>query len=380
MSTILLPVPKHHWQFKEREGANVPDSIGGVVGKGDKIRQDVGVGRIGESVQLSGSDSCITFGDGVGQFGAGDFTVAFGMKVNHNHGDNDLNIIGNRNVAAHGNWFSLRLGNLQQLVFEVDENDKGKNYVRALSPALEQMRDHRWHHVAMVRNGRRIAIYLDGVELVDALSKGGIANINSGVEMKLGHWTRQTPAALYDDLRIYDSALSATQVAALVPPNERPLREGEIELVAADDAALVLTENLEDLSRYSNGFQRLRVGANTGVTLFSLKDYQGVAQKLYSDIPNIQLSKLKVFPQSIKTWSSIGDPFTGGWVVLLPDGRFLGDGRDRLATNTKRFTSSYFKFHYNLEFERIQLVGALDHSYAPSGSRPAGSPLPCSWI
>jgi hypothetical protein len=52
MSSIVLPVPKHHWQFKQREGSNVPDSIGGVVGKGHKIRQDVGVGRIGESVQL----------------------------------------------------------------------------------------------------------------------------------------------------------------------------------------------------------------------------------------------------------------------------------------------------------------------------------------
>jgi hypothetical protein len=316
-------------------------------------------------VQLSGRDARITFGDGVGQFGTRDFTVAFGIKVLHNHGDNELNIIGNRNVSGHGNWFSLRLANRLQLVFEVDENGKGKNYVRASSPKLEQMRDQRWHHVALVRNNRRIAIYLDGVEVVQALSKTGVANIDSSVEMKLGHWTRHTPTARYEDLRIYESALSATQVAALVPPNERPLREGEIELVADDAAALVVSENLVDLSLYSNGFQRLRLGANTGATLFSKRDYLGVAQKLYSDIPNIRLSKLKAFPQSIKTWSSIGDPFTGGWTVLLPDGRFLGDGRDRLGIAIKRFASTYFKFHYNLELNRIQLVGALERSYGP---------------
>ena len=281
--------PKFHWQFTEREDAIVTDSINGSKGKGHKIRQDVGIGRIGNAIQLNGLDSRINLGKENGQFGTRDFTVAFGIKITNTHGQNDTDLIGTRNVSRHGNWFSLRLEDKGRILnFEVDESSKGKNYAVAKSKRLSQLPDKKWHHVAIVRQGRLLKVYLDGAIVAEARSRSGVANISNGVDLKLGHHTRHTPSAFYEDLRIYHQALGATEINALIPLVARPLREGEIELVATDGAAIVLSENIDDLSQFSGSFQKLRVGNHTGVTLFQNKRYQGISQKLYADIPNIR--------------------------------------------------------------------------------------------
>ncbi|NJN19733.1 MAG: LamG domain-containing protein [Oscillochloris sp.] len=90
----------------------------------------------------------------------------------------------------------------------------------------------------MVREGPALKLYFDGELQAEAASSTGVANIANGDDMKVGDWLRATPTARYEDLRIYHTALSAEEVAALIPPANRPLRAGEIELVAGDGATL----------------------------------------------------------------------------------------------------------------------------------------------
>ncbi|MEM6256445.1 MAG: LamG domain-containing protein [Cyanobacteria bacterium P01_D01_bin.156] len=360
---MTTPSPKYHWQFDERQGTTIVDTVSGIQAKLSNVSW-LGHGRIGNAIKLDGrvKNSRIAFDQNVARFGTSDFTVAFGMKVQGTYGQKVLHIIGNRSTKGHGNFFSLRMKNQGQLTFEVDENTRGKNY--AFLDSKRPLKDGKWHHIAAVRQGRELKLYIDG-ELADqSASKTGIANITTDAVLLLGARGLKTAIAQYEDLRIYHTALNATGVKALVPPVNRPLREGEIELVAGDNAAVVLTQNVNDLTRFSTSFKQLRVPNNTGVTLYQQSDFQGIAQKCYADLSDIRLSRLKDFPQSIRIWSTVGEPFIGKWIIKAPNGQFLSLGRSSLTTAPQQELSELFRFHHNLQQSRTQLIPGSDQENA----------------
>ncbi|MFK8184650.1 MAG: LamG domain-containing protein, partial [Phormidesmis sp.] len=362
--------PKFHWQFEERTGTTTVDDISNVQARLSDTSLS-GHGRIGHAIRLLKKGSHVSLGKAVGQFGTGDFTIAFGMKNISTHDDGELDLIGSQSMKGHGNFFSLRLVGRQAIFFHVDENSKGKHYVKTQTARLSAMPNRAWVHVAAVRRGRTIEIYIDGVPSAKATSKTGIANIKNDADVKLGHSRRGTPTAQYEDLRIYDQALSTAEIQALIPPLNRPLKEGEIELQATDGATVVLKENVADLSVLSDSFKRLRVGKHAGATLYDRKDFKGTSQKCHADLPDMQLSKIKSFPKAIRIWSSAGDPFTGKWIIKAPNGEFLSQTESALSTAPQRSFQELFRFHYNLRQGQLQLMpgfyltGAL-HKLSPT--------------
>ncbi|MEO0868580.1 MAG: LamG domain-containing protein, partial [Cyanobacteria bacterium J06642_11] len=237
-------------------------------------------------------------------------------------------------------------------------------------------RSRQWLHVAVVRQGRTIKIYIDGVLKAEATSKTGVANIKNNTDVKLGHSRRGTPNAQYEDLRIYHTALSDAEIQALVPSANRPLREGEIELVGADKAAVILNQNVDNLSQFSSSFKQLRVGNNTGVTLYDQPDFKGTAQKCYADLPDMRHSRIKTFPKSIRIWSSVGEPFTGKWIIKAPNGQFLHSGKAHLTTAPKQSSNGLFKFHYNLQQAQLQLLTGADQESDRFTLSPVEAPAP----
>jgi hypothetical protein len=346
--------PKYHWQFEERQGTRAVDVVSGVKATLSKAELN-GHGRIDNAVHLFSKDSHVNLGKEVGQFGTSDFTVAFGMKNISTHGDSELDIIGDQTMQSHGNFFSVRLQK-QRIFFHVDENSKAKHYVRILTDPLPMIASRTWFHVAVVRAGQTLKIYIDGALAAEGASETGVANINNEADVKLGHSRRGTPNAQYEDLRIYHTALSAAEVNALVSPVNRPLREGEIELVATDKTAVILKQDVEDLSHFSTSFKELRVGKNTGVTLYQQKNFEGTAQRCYADLPDIQLSLLESFPGAIRIWSAVGEPFTGKWVIKAPNGQFLSLSQSVLSTAPQRSFRELVRFHYNLHQGQLQLL------------------------
>ena len=237
--------PTYHWQFEEREGSIAKDTISGVEGGFHRIAWE-GHGRIGNAIRIRGKGR-INLGNVVGQFGTNNFTVAFGMKNISTHGDNELDIIGDQAVQGHGNFFSVRLFKAR-IFFHVDESSQAKNYVHIMTDPLPMIKNRTWFHVAVVREGPTLKIYINGVMAAEGVSETGVANISNDVDVKLGHSRRGTPIAHYEDLRIYHTALNATQIQNLIPPLNRPLRPGEIELIATDGAAVPLSQDVADLS------------------------------------------------------------------------------------------------------------------------------------
>ena len=313
--------PKHHWKFQERQGTKTTDTASGDHASLSKTELK-GHGRIGKAVHVLGKSGHVNLGKKVGQFGTSDFTIAFGMKNISTHDDTELDIIGSQSMRGHGNFFSLRLVGRQAIFFHVDENSKGKHYVKTQTARLSAMPNRAWVHVAAVRKGRTIQIYIDGVPSAKATSKTGVANIKNDTDVKLGHSRRGTPTAQYEDLRIYDRALSAAEINALIPPLNRPLKEGEVELQATDGATVILKKDAADLSLLSSDFKRLRGGKHTGATIYRRENFSGTRQKCYADLPDMKLSKIESFPNAIRIWSAVGDPFTGKWSIKAPKGEY----------------------------------------------------------
>ena len=171
--------PEYHWQFKERKGVTTRDTISGAEARLSDTSWN-GHGRLGPALLIHGKAKkpWVEFSEGVGEFGTEDFTIAFGIKIAGTFGKKDLDVFGNRRVSGHGNWVSIRMKNQGQLSVEVDENNKGKNYVVARSNQV--LKDGKWHHVVAVREGKSLKLYIDGVLSAQGKAKSGIANITKG--------------------------------------------------------------------------------------------------------------------------------------------------------------------------------------------------------
>ncbi|MEM9953679.1 MAG: LamG-like jellyroll fold domain-containing protein [Chloroflexota bacterium] len=346
--------PNFHWQFNEREGSGTTDSISGVKGGFASVSFQLH-GRIGPAIRFHSKSSRVQFvSDEVGQFGTSDFTIAFGMLIISTHRQDGLDIIGNRSSSGHGNWVSLRLVDRTGLQFEVDEDRNATHYIKVRANKI--LKAKRWFHVAIVREGRTLKIYVDGVLQAEATSDTGIANIDNGVALRLGHYREETPTARYEDLRIYHTALNAVQVQNLIPPPNRLLRPGQVELTGMTDAMIILSQSETDLFQYTGDFQKLRLGPNTGATLYRGADFTGTFQKLYADVPEIRFTKLGTFPRSVHIWSSVGEPFTGNWIIKAPNGQNLSRSQHTLTTSSNHAQDELFSFHYQPNFDLPLLI------------------------
>lgn len=171
----------------------------------------------------SSSDSYISFGNTIGQFGVSDFTVALWFKTNDQSGI--ISVIGNRAEISHGNFFCIGMIGAYQseppgkLWVEVDQDSAGANYIWISSREVG-LNDGIWHHIVVTRQGVTLKLYVDG-NLSAQGSASGIANIANGNPLRTGLPGVISPDARYCDLRIYDLALTDEQVNsvfAIKPP------------------------------------------------------------------------------------------------------------------------------------------------------------------
>ena len=213
----------HFWNFDEGTGNTARDSLTGKNAVNGLLNnaQWIDLSKVGPgaAVRITGADnSWVSFANPIGQFGRDDFTVAFWFQTTDNSlGNADL--VGNRAASGHGNFFAVRLTNDGYVSAEVDEDARGTNYI-GLRSVQRGLNDGNWHHVAAVRSGRTLTLYIDGVSSSSG-SANGVANINNKIVFKIGRSlvdnsiSRFTPDATYDDLATYNSALTSDQVYQL---------------------------------------------------------------------------------------------------------------------------------------------------------------------
>jgi len=200
--------------FNERKGNATSWQGNAVAVVGSAVQRVAGYSGGGVRFNRTNSiEAGVNLGAPMGTFGTADFAVAFRFKTTGAGGDGD--VLGNRSVGSHGNFFQIRYGGNGSFAAEVDQDENGTNYIAVGTGA--GLNDGNWHHLAVVRAANTLTIYNDG-QLTQTNSAAGTALIGNGNPLLFGATNLDIIEGArgdYDDLRIYRGALTAPQVATL---------------------------------------------------------------------------------------------------------------------------------------------------------------------
>jgi hypothetical protein len=231
--------PIHAWQFEEASGPAIdtgtPGGAPGTLGSAAS-RTSPGIHGNG-AVTLPGhpnndAGSFVDFGTSAAAFGTGDFTMMLRVTTTWSvgpffHGE----VFGTRDDDSGGNYISLRLRGTGLLGLEI-RDDSGGTGAASLGSGTP-INNGQPHHIAFTRSGALITMYIDGVVAASG-SSGGTINItnNDGSggggprPLRLGRFFNccgnfVNAAFTADDVRIYNSALTPTDITAIAigPPD-----------------------------------------------------------------------------------------------------------------------------------------------------------------
>jgi CSLREA domain-containing protein len=218
----------HHYTFDEPEGTQAHDSAGGADGQisGEASRVPGLLGRGAVATQAT-RDSYIEFPPSVLDVGTADFTVSLWLKRTGPAPDHS-DVFGDRTEGSCGNYLSIRVRNDRNTVGgEIGQDGGCTNYASVdggIFPNGE------WHLMTLTRAGATIRMYRDGA-LAGTATAAAVANLQSlGKAFRIGRRiedgccpTLVSSQAQYDDLRIYNKALTPAEVSALASGASGPL-------------------------------------------------------------------------------------------------------------------------------------------------------------
>jgi hypothetical protein len=131
---------------------------------------------------LNGGFSSVDAGPAVGDLGTSDFCMSMDLNTSQ---QGPASLIGNRNSAGDGQWWSVRLSDTGRPYLELDNHGMASRtaYVRvdAVSPAVN---DGHWHNITVLRLGTLLNVYVDQ-ELVGTGTSGAI-DVSNGAHTLMG--------------------------------------------------------------------------------------------------------------------------------------------------------------------------------------------------
>jgi len=139
--------------------ASIPATVGsnGTASNGGSGMAYV-AGQLDQALNLDGSDDYIDLGTALGNFGTSDFSIALWFKTTPN--SHPQWMLSKRPFCSHGNFWDLGVNTNGRLVAEIDQDGNGTNYGPINGTTV--VTDGAWHHLAFVRQGTGMALYLDG--------------------------------------------------------------------------------------------------------------------------------------------------------------------------------------------------------------------------
>lgn len=219
---VTPPVTDHRWTFNEPDGAVCYDEAGGPDGNFSPSTTRV-PGPFGDNAASITStpddpDGYVDFGNAVGALGTSDFTITHWYRTSFDAPGQLADVLGNRTAYSHGNFIAVRIRGDGTITAELDQDGWGTNYV-AVWGYVWPVNDGEWHHLAYVRSGATLLIYIDGEPKdISATDSGAPTWISGASSFRLG---RRLPyyggnftsiEASFDDLRLYDRALSDGEI------------------------------------------------------------------------------------------------------------------------------------------------------------------------
>jgi CD109 antigen len=217
-----------HWKLDESSGSKATDSSGnsrhGVL-RGDPVWQPLD-GRVGGALRFDGADDYVST-PFVLDPGAGPFSAFAWIKG----GAAGETLISQADGTGFGRTWLGTTG--PQGVLTTTLSDGGR-FTSLLASELA-IADGLWHHVGLVWDGSRRHLYVDGVEVAkDANILRQLYGCNGGLYFGTAKTFEQTGfwSGLIDDIQIYNSALSASQVEELFRSSKKSSIKDTVSVVA----------------------------------------------------------------------------------------------------------------------------------------------------
>ncbi|MGH1404827.1 MAG: LamG domain-containing protein [Alphaproteobacteria bacterium] len=204
-----------HWTLDETSGTNANDGAGtntGTLQDGLNAGTNTTPGAIGTALQFDGSNDNIDAGNDPSINGiTGNITVSVWVKAD-TLGDNKSILSNSRDCCGTYNGFELDRRSTGAYRFTLWNGTS-----RSISTPVIAVTD-RWQHIVGTYDGAQIRIYVDGTEENSVSYSGGIGSPAS-FNFKIGElgylpnvWAWD---GAIDDVRIYNRALTSTDVDAL---------------------------------------------------------------------------------------------------------------------------------------------------------------------
>ncbi|MCW8820853.1 MAG: Ig-like domain-containing protein, partial [Sulfurovum sp.] len=205
-----------HWQFEENSGTIAADSSGnnldGTLYNGPVWDNDAAVGT--RALAFDGVNDYVSVDSPALDFGSNDFTVAIWVKKLESSGGGWDNVWGvnkwDVGTTSNRNEWSLALtnGGNDFPVFAIASGTTTYKIIGTQNLIIGQ-----WHHLAGVRSGDEIRLYVDG-QLESTQFVGTVSINNAGRNLRIadseinGFQTH----GIFDDLRIYSRALAESEI------------------------------------------------------------------------------------------------------------------------------------------------------------------------
>jgi hypothetical protein len=165
---------------------------------------------IGDGFLFVNSNDAVTFGSTAGQFGTKDFTIDFWVQTSGGTEGLTLTLMEKREACTFGSFWGLRVESSGVVHAEID--DPG-NYVSF--DGATNIADDNWHHVALVRKGTKLSLYVDG-KLDGSQTSPAVVNIGNTAPFTAGAGVCNVPLiGFIDEIQVFNRALSAAQIQAI---------------------------------------------------------------------------------------------------------------------------------------------------------------------
>jgi hypothetical protein len=202
-----------YWPFDEASGTSVTDATGNGY-DGVAIDAQWVAGRVRGAIEIAGSGSYVELGDQMNDLAA-PFSIASWVWIESNEGTSPMLLASDANTANWvGFWIQRNPDGRLHLSYG-SGNGAGPRTRRTLesdAPLPEQ----EWVHIAAVV-GPELRLFVNGMEIPGTLSGEGGPMVHTSDPFYIG--TRDGAATGWngriDELRIYQRALSAEEIAAL---------------------------------------------------------------------------------------------------------------------------------------------------------------------
>lgn len=206
----------HHWSLDETTGSVVTDRIGAETGTATNMENgDWEAGKIGNALHFDGVDESVIMSDVSTVSSLTTLTVAAWVNFDIVPPAGTLEIICAKASSFASDYeFALYYSDVgadEGFLFGINGNSSDTE-VSGATPATVST----WHHVCGVYDGSNMHIYLDGSSDATPVARTA-ATPNTALSLRIGSRTADSNPldGLIDDVRVYNRALTATEVAGL---------------------------------------------------------------------------------------------------------------------------------------------------------------------